>query len=138
MKFTSTFFVSLLSLSVAKAVQVFPGFLSSEDVERYRQEAARNKSPGAATGPSGYRRKLSPVTLDGELCNMIRTALGQDEESIADPIETMQAHVTTFRGSSKSHADYYQVRLSSGVPVLTLCSLSECSIKPWNFSRFTF
>jgi hypothetical protein len=122
MKVSNTFLlVSFLCTSAATAaVHVFPNFLSSKDVDHYRQEAARKKAPpSASSGPSGYHHQLvSTVTLKEHVHDMVRTALllGTDNEEegtywVKKLMSETQAPVTTLTRSTKSHVDYYQVRI---------------------------
>jgi hypothetical protein len=135
----NTFFlVSFLCASAAAVtaagdVQVFPNFLSSDEVEHYRQEASaaaarnkHNKDKAAASSTAAvHQRQLTVattsssaviVTLKEHVHDMVRTALlAADKKDEGTWVKKLmldsQAPVTTWTNTFKSHDYYYyQVR----------------------------
>jgi hypothetical protein len=130
----NTFFLPVVSFlctsaAAAAAIQVFPNFLSSNEVEHYRQEAAAaarnngNKAPHSSEyhhHHHHHRRQLTTVatvTLQENVHDMVRTALltpaGSSEGGwVKKLMLDTQAPVTTLTSTLKSHVDYYyQVRI---------------------------
>jgi hypothetical protein len=108
---------------VSAAVQVIPDFLSHADVERYRQQAGRNRRPTATTGAAhsrgGATRRLhAPVSLEDDLHAKIRRALGE-HASVAPLLGNNLniVDVSTLTGTSNNHIEYYQV----GIRFTTQC-----------------